>query len=830
MKEKRAMKKYIGLITLFFIVLFSFLIIFSFKGAKDDNQLNSFETEKVSTFSEEDTIPPEAKVVSDRQVDELTDATSIGIELTLEEEINDDYNSTVSIVDENGSEDSLEIIFRDDIPSSESESGIKYYYQIINLERCQEISGFSIYWKNANPVQGYGVKETYIAKPLSLESNSFSYDGYSVNNENENDFSITYKYSVEDFEKYEYLNKDEFEFKSAKDEDVPGIVLTASNLVNEELAEVIFENAYAGIDYDNGILNVNVGGLYKGATYKVESIVVKDDETDGKISDELHELVLPESTIDEVVAPINPFDFSKLIINSDDIVMDNDNYLDNELSLSISNLTFGGNYEKLDKEKFNGLIDNNGNVWNFDHDSLVSNEPSSGDYGSITYDLVKFNVIVPSSFEIGTDVQFTGVEYDNKKTNSLTNPPKTFSTFKEFNYEEDVIYDETNGTNIDSIKSMDDQLIVKLGVKDEDRINYYDKTLETEVIDFRTITINNITYNLEKSNLRTANSYVVEGFIPQENTEYQIQNINGVDFSKPIIGEVHFHNPSSFDWKWIIIILLILSIIGVSLYLFIPKAWKIEGEVELEGQEVKVFLNKKGKKNFDSINNATLSLAAGKHEYSANLNGNGISITIEDLSDLEVNTPVLNNLVFNDPSNPKKKVKLKGEIDIRKLDLNGMTPSITSSNSKDLEKKYNKALKTIQDLKKQSSSNSTLSSGNSTDKYATASLAKSLLPAIDMFEQNVNIKGASDETQKWLKGFEMILKSFEIALNESKITEISTKLGDEFDSNIHNAIEGKPSKKYKSGQIIEIKQKGYMLHDRMLRPTGVVVAVNPEEE
>ena len=52
-------------------------------------------------------------------------------------------------------------------------------------------------------------------------------------------------------------------------------------------------------------------------------------------------------------------------------------------------------------------------------------------------------------------------------------------------------------------------------------------------------------------------------------------------------------------------------------------------------------------------------------------------------------------------------------------------------------------------------------------------------------------------------------------------------LGEPFDPNLHEAIR---QDKGKEGVVVEVLQKGYMMHDRLLRPARVVVGNGEEEE
>jgi molecular chaperone GrpE len=48
--------------------------------------------------------------------------------------------------------------------------------------------------------------------------------------------------------------------------------------------------------------------------------------------------------------------------------------------------------------------------------------------------------------------------------------------------------------------------------------------------------------------------------------------------------------------------------------------------------------------------------------------------------------------------------------------------------------------------------------------------------------------------------------------------------GTVFDPNLHQAVMQQPTADYEPGQVVQVLQQGFMLHDRVLRPTSVIVA------
>lgn len=113
-------------------------------------------------------------------------------------------------------------------------------------------------------------------------------------------------------------------------------------------------------------------------------------------------------------------------------------------------------------------------------------------------------------------------------------------------------------------------------------------------------------------------------------------------------------------------------------------------------------------------------------------------------------------------------------------------------------------------------------------KYRASSFIQEILPTLDMFEMAMSATNVSDEIKNWLIGFEMILKNFKSTLESEGVKEITTNVGDEFNSDYHHAIDEKESGEIAPGKILEIKSKGYLIHDRLLRPAAVIVAKKKE--
>ena len=99
-------------------------------------------------------------------------------------------------------------------------------------------------------------------------------------------------------------------------------------------------------------------------------------------------------------------------------------------------------------------------------------------------------------------------------------------------------------------------------------------------------------------------------------------------------------------------------------------------------------------------------------------------------------------------------------------------------------------------------------------KYALERFAESLLPVLDSLEAALH----SGDTS----GIELTLKQLKAALGRSSIREIDPAPGERFDPYQHQAIASVEAAA-EPNTVISVLQKGYALHDRVLRPAMVTV-------
>ncbi|MEM7284209.1 MAG: nucleotide exchange factor GrpE, partial [Pseudomonadota bacterium] len=74
-----------------------------------------------------------------------------------------------------------------------------------------------------------------------------------------------------------------------------------------------------------------------------------------------------------------------------------------------------------------------------------------------------------------------------------------------------------------------------------------------------------------------------------------------------------------------------------------------------------------------------------------------------------------------------------------------------------------------------------------------------------------------------VKGTEMTLKLLQQGLEKFEVMTVDP-LGEPFDPEFHEALSMQPSADAEPNSVLMVVQKGYRLHDRLLRPARVIVA------
>ena len=104
--------------------------------------------------------------------------------------------------------------------------------------------------------------------------------------------------------------------------------------------------------------------------------------------------------------------------------------------------------------------------------------------------------------------------------------------------------------------------------------------------------------------------------------------------------------------------------------------------------------------------------------------------------------------------------------------------------------------------------------------FANEKIVSELLNVIDNFERALD---AGNDGDSFVEGMNLIFKQLQGVLEKAGVVEIEA-LGHEFDPNFHHAVMTEDSEEYESGKITAVLQKGYLLNNKVIRPSMDKVA------
>ena len=111
-------------------------------------------------------------------------------------------------------------------------------------------------------------------------------------------------------------------------------------------------------------------------------------------------------------------------------------------------------------------------------------------------------------------------------------------------------------------------------------------------------------------------------------------------------------------------------------------------------------------------------------------------------------------------------------------------------------------------------------------RYALADPLREFVGVVDNLERAVSAGGAAEDLKR---GVEMILRQMQELLRRHGVKEVAAA-GAPFDPSMHEAVSREERPGVTAPTVVEELQRGYLLHDRLLRPAMVKVAVPAEPE
>ncbi len=112
-------------------------------------------------------------------------------------------------------------------------------------------------------------------------------------------------------------------------------------------------------------------------------------------------------------------------------------------------------------------------------------------------------------------------------------------------------------------------------------------------------------------------------------------------------------------------------------------------------------------------------------------------------------------------------------------------------------------------------------------RYANVPLLKDLLPVVDNIDRAMDAAQKASEAGTLLEGIKLVKQQLAGVLTKHHCQEIKA-LGQPFDPHLHEALTAQPAAEHPANTVLQVVQPGYQVHDRVIRPSQVIVSRKPE--
>jgi len=108
-------------------------------------------------------------------------------------------------------------------------------------------------------------------------------------------------------------------------------------------------------------------------------------------------------------------------------------------------------------------------------------------------------------------------------------------------------------------------------------------------------------------------------------------------------------------------------------------------------------------------------------------------------------------------------------------------------------------------------------------RYAPLPIVRDLLPALDNLHRALDSARNSSESGNLVQGVELVAQQIERVLSGHGVKAIAA-VGEAFDPHLHEAVQQLPSDDQPSMTVLQELERGYTLHERVVRPSKVIVS------
>jgi len=112
-------------------------------------------------------------------------------------------------------------------------------------------------------------------------------------------------------------------------------------------------------------------------------------------------------------------------------------------------------------------------------------------------------------------------------------------------------------------------------------------------------------------------------------------------------------------------------------------------------------------------------------------------------------------------------------------------------------------------------------------KYAAEPIVRDLLGTLDNLDRTLAAARKAGEGGPLVQGVAATAQQILDVFKRHGVTVIPSGPGTPFDPAVHQAVTQQPAKDVPPGAVVQVLEKGFLLHDKVIRPAAVVVASEP---
>ena len=203
-----------------------------------------------------------------------------------------------------------------------------------------------------------------------------------------------------------------------------------------------------------------------------------------------------------------------------------------------------------------------------------------------------------------------------------------------------------------------------------------------------------------------------------------------------------------------------------------------------------------------------------KNKVSSNTDNNDTNSSDEENVKIE---PETDTEELNVDENGDEDISIEDTVENQKKEIQELKDQLLRSLA-DSENLRKRTIKEIADAK----------------KYSHISFVRDLVSSVDNLQRALKAlpedkSQLSEPVLNLIIGLEIVEKEIRNTFEKHNLKEISP-LNEKFDYNFHQAMFEVPTTEKDPGYVVEVSQKGYLLHDRLVRPAMVGISKKPDEE